>query len=72
MTTVENPPTAKPLKFALPETFDTVEEERQHRKERLAGALRIFGRCGFSEGVAGHITACTPNGSTTSGSTRSV
>lgn len=38
----------------------SVEAERRHRKERLAGALRIFGRFGFSEGVAGHITARDP------------
>ena len=43
-----------------PPTFDTLEAERRHRKERLAGALRIFGRLGFSEGVAGHITARDP------------
>lgn len=36
------------------------EEERQHRKERLAAAFRIFGRLGFDEGVAGHITARDP------------
>jgi ribulose-5-phosphate 4-epimerase/fuculose-1-phosphate aldolase len=38
----------------------TIAEERLHRKRRLAGALRIFGRFGFSEGVAGHITARDP------------
>lgn len=43
-----------------PPTFETVAEERRHRKERLAGALRIFGRLGFAEGVAGHITARDP------------
>ncbi len=43
-----------------PPSFDTLEAERRHRKERLAGALRIFGRLGFSEGVAGHITARDP------------
>jgi ribulose-5-phosphate 4-epimerase/fuculose-1-phosphate aldolase len=43
-----------------PPTFATVEEERLHRKQRLAGALRLFGRFGFSEGVAGHITARDP------------
>ena len=43
-----------------PPTFDTVEEERQHRKVRLAAAFRLFGRFGFSEGVAGHITARDP------------
>ena len=41
-------------------TFDTVEEERRHRKERLAAALRLFGKFGFEEGVAGHITARDP------------
>lgn len=40
--------------------FDTVEEERAHRKAKLAGALRIFGRFGFGEGVAGHITVRDP------------
>jgi ribulose-5-phosphate 4-epimerase/fuculose-1-phosphate aldolase len=38
----------------------TVEEERIHRKMMLAGAFRIFGKFGFSEGVAGHITARDP------------
>lgn len=46
-------------RFAMP-TFATLREERQHRKERLAGALRIFAQFGFSEGVAGHITARDP------------
>jgi ribulose-5-phosphate 4-epimerase/fuculose-1-phosphate aldolase len=40
--------------------FATVEEERQHRKERLAAGFRLFGRFGFDEGVAGHITARDP------------
>ncbi len=40
--------------------FDTVDEERHHRKERLAAAFRLFGRFGFDEGVAGHITARDP------------
>ena len=48
------------LQFALPQKFETVEEERQHRKERLVAALRLFGRFGFEEGVAGHITARDP------------
>ena len=43
-----------------PPTFDTADAERRHRQERLVGALRIFGRLGFSEGVAGHITARDP------------
>src|SRR5690606_28731469 len=41
-------------------SFETVEEERRHRKERLAAGFRLFGRFGFDEGVAGHITARDP------------
>ena len=41
-------------------SFDTVDEERRHRKERLAAGFRLFGRFGFDEGVAGHITARDP------------
>jgi len=44
----------------LPKTFATVEEQRLERKQKLAGALRIFGRLGFGEGVAGHITVRDP------------
>jgi ribulose-5-phosphate 4-epimerase/fuculose-1-phosphate aldolase len=40
--------------------FSTVEEERRHRKQRLAAAFRLFGQFGFDEGVAGHITARDP------------
>lgn len=53
-------PTKPALRYDAPPVFATVEEERLHRKQRLAGALRIFGRFGFSEGVAGHITARDP------------
>jgi ribulose-5-phosphate 4-epimerase/fuculose-1-phosphate aldolase len=38
----------------------SVEEERLHRKQRLAAAFRLFGRFGFDEGIAGHITARDP------------
>src|SRR6478609_1219534 len=38
----------------------TVDHERLWRKQRLALAFRIFGRFGFDEGVAGHITARDP------------
>ena len=41
-------------------TFDTVDDERRHRKQRLAAAFRLFGRLGFGEGTAGHITARDP------------
>ena len=38
----------------------TVDEERLHRKQRLAAAFRLFSRFGFDDGVAGHITARDP------------
>ncbi|WP_432085826.1 class II aldolase/adducin family protein [Streptomyces sp. bgisy095] len=44
----------------LPPAFESVEEERRYRKEQLAAGFRIFGRFGFSEGVAGHITVRDP------------
>jgi ribulose-5-phosphate 4-epimerase/fuculose-1-phosphate aldolase len=40
--------------------FASLAEERQHRKEHLAGGFRIFAGLGFGEGVAGHITARDP------------
>jgi ribulose-5-phosphate 4-epimerase/fuculose-1-phosphate aldolase len=43
-----------------PPVFATPEEERRHRKERLAASFRLFSRFGFDEGVAGHITARDP------------
>jgi ribulose-5-phosphate 4-epimerase/fuculose-1-phosphate aldolase len=43
-----------------PPVFQSVEEERQHLKERLAAAFRLFSKFGFDEGVAGHITARDP------------
>ena len=46
--------------IATPPTFDSVEEERLHRKQRLAASFRLFSKCGFDEGVAGHITARDP------------
>lgn len=51
---------APQLKIPMPETFDSVEEERMHRKVRLAAAFRMFSKAGLDEGVAGHITARDP------------
>jgi ribulose-5-phosphate 4-epimerase/fuculose-1-phosphate aldolase len=42
------------------EVHRTVDEERRHRKERLAGAFRLFARFGVNYGAAGHITARDP------------
>ncbi|WP_246476410.1 class II aldolase/adducin family protein [Salicibibacter cibi] len=41
-------------------TFTDVNEERQHGKQRLAAAFRLFARFGFSEGTAGHVTYRDP------------
>ncbi len=48
------------LVHTRPPEFADVEQERQHRKERLAASFRLFSRFGFDEGVAGHITARDP------------
>ncbi|MFB9675940.1 class II aldolase/adducin family protein [Streptosporangium vulgare] len=48
------------LVLRRPRKFGTVQEERRHRRERLVAALRLFGRFGFEEGVAGHITVRDP------------
>jgi ribulose-5-phosphate 4-epimerase/fuculose-1-phosphate aldolase len=42
------------------QTQSDFERERLQRKQELAAAFRIFGSFGFSEGVAGHITARDP------------
>ena len=52
--------TQSPLNLPAPPVFATAEAERRHRKQRLAGAYRLFSRFGFDEGVAGHITARDP------------
>jgi len=54
--------TAPKSSLAIPDApeFETVEQERRHRKQRLAAALRLFGRLGYDEGVAGHITVRDP------------
>jgi ribulose-5-phosphate 4-epimerase/fuculose-1-phosphate aldolase len=36
--------------------FASVDEERRHRKQRLAAAVRLFGKYGFGEGISGHIS----------------
>jgi ribulose-5-phosphate 4-epimerase/fuculose-1-phosphate aldolase len=50
---------SKPIPYQFPQ-FDDLELHRRHLKQRLAAAFRLFGRFGFSEGVAGHITARDP------------
>jgi ribulose-5-phosphate 4-epimerase/fuculose-1-phosphate aldolase len=43
-----------------PDLTEDLEAHRLHLKQRLAAAFRLFGRFGFDEGVAGHITARDP------------
>ena len=52
--------TPQKLAIASPLETDDLDAIRAERKAKLAGALRIFGRLGFGEGVAGHITARDP------------
>ncbi|MEV3936361.1 class II aldolase/adducin family protein [Glycomyces sp. NPDC049804] len=61
--------TAKPSYLADTDTglplpqrpvFERVEDERRHRKQRLAAALRLFGEFGYSEGVSGHLSVRDP------------
>jgi ribulose-5-phosphate 4-epimerase/fuculose-1-phosphate aldolase len=40
--------------------FDTIEQERRHRQERLAAACRAFAKFGFNYGTAGHLTVRDP------------
>lgn len=54
------PLTPKEVRLDLPAPAASVTDERLARKQKLAGALRIFGRLGFGEGVAGHITVRDP------------
>jgi ribulose-5-phosphate 4-epimerase/fuculose-1-phosphate aldolase len=48
------------LRIAQPLVFDTPEEERAHRKAKLAAAFRMFSKAGLDEGVAGHVTVRDP------------
>ncbi|KAE9982118.1 hypothetical protein EG328_011223 [Venturia inaequalis] len=47
-------------KLSGPPKFEDKHEERDYLKGRLAAAFRIFGKYGFDEGVAGHITVRDP------------
>ncbi|KAK5725785.1 hypothetical protein LTR15_003975 [Elasticomyces elasticus] len=50
----------KMIEFPRPPKFDDKYKERDYLKGRLAAAFRIFGKYGFDEGVAGHITMRDP------------
>ncbi len=48
------------LEYRTLPTFDSLADEREYRKQRLAAGFRLFSKAGFDEGVAGHITARDP------------
>ena len=48
------------INFPRPPVFEDKYRERDYLKGRLAAAFRIFGKYGFDEGVAGHITLRDP------------
>ena len=58
---VPNPPLEMlPDNIPMPPNYEDPAEQRTYLKKKLAGAFRIFGKFGFSEGVAGHITVRDP------------
>jgi ribulose-5-phosphate 4-epimerase/fuculose-1-phosphate aldolase len=52
----------RPRKFSLAPRVPAAshEEERLHRKQRLAATFRLFARYGFDKGLAGHVTVRDP------------
>jgi ribulose-5-phosphate 4-epimerase/fuculose-1-phosphate aldolase len=48
------------LRAQYPPHYESVEQERLDKKQRLAATFRLFGKFGFDEGVAGHVTVRDP------------
>ncbi len=48
------------VQSGYPPVLGSPEAERAERKRKLAATFRIFGRFGFDEGVAGHVTVRDP------------
>ncbi|KVN16891.1 MULTISPECIES: class II aldolase/adducin family protein [unclassified Burkholderia] len=55
-----NPHPQRKFWFDPPAPRIGADAQRRHRRERLAGAFRLFARHGFDLGLAGHITARDP------------
>ena len=53
-------PEQKGLTFPEIPQFNSVEEERTYRKQRLVAACRAFALHGFDYGFAGHISVRDP------------
>ncbi|HXA32623.1 MAG TPA: class II aldolase/adducin family protein [Acidimicrobiales bacterium] len=51
---------AEVLRLPKSMQFDSLDDERTYRKQRLAAGFRLFSKFGFDEGIAGHITARDP------------
>lgn len=53
-------PDPVPGGIVYPPVFESLEAERLDRKQKLAATFRMFGKFGFDEGVAGHVTVRDP------------
>lgn len=53
-------PEQEGLYFPQPPKFETVAEERLHRKQRLAAVCRVFAKFRYEYGFAGHVTVRDP------------
>lgn len=53
-------PEQRNLHFPTVPVFERVEDERLHRKQRLAAVCRVFARYGYEYGFAGHVTVRDP------------
>jgi ribulose-5-phosphate 4-epimerase/fuculose-1-phosphate aldolase len=53
-------PSQDGLYFPQRPVFNTAQEERLHRKQRLAAVCRVFARHGYEYGFAGHVTVRDP------------
>ena len=51
---------ARTMRLVAPPRFDDPDDERRHRKERLAVGFRLLARLGLTTGIAGHISARDP------------
>lgn len=60
ITDVSQPDVPYDMASFTPPAYGTAEEERAHRKQTLAITFRLFGKFGFGEGAAGHVTARDP------------
>jgi hypothetical protein len=55
------------LYLPLPPTFETVEEERAHRKAKLAAAFRMFSKAGLTRAWPVTSPCATPSSRTPTG-----